>query len=301
MFFACLDGQFGGREIITRYSCAQHVSNVKTIRRTGSLLESPAVMNELPEVLSVAAARVLICPDAKSADHTIAEMFVNTSVDAIAKRGNFFVALSGGSTPRPLYELLAASEWRDRVDWTRTQVFWGDERFVPPENPASNFRMARQALLSKIHIPESNIHRVITETGDAQKAAADYEATLRKVVSADSAGLPRFDLMLLGVGLNAHTASLFPGADVLQECRKLVAASFVNELNQWRITMTIPVLNHARQIVFQVYGAEKASVVKRILNGPYEPEETPAQLIVPDEGSAMTWVLDRAAAARLPR
>jgi 6-phosphogluconolactonase len=196
------------------------------------------------------------------------------------------VALSGGSTPKVLYQLLA-EEFRDQVSWASTQFFWSDERHVPPDHPDSNYRMAHEALLSRVPVPESNVHRIHGENPSAQEAADEYE----KVV------VPRLDLILLGLGGDGHTASIFPGSDVLHETKRLVAAPWVEKLNTYRITMTLPLLNNGASILFLVSGAEKAQIVKEVLEGP---KKYPAQFVQPTNGE-LIWMLDRDAAAGLNR
>jgi 6-phosphogluconolactonase len=196
------------------------------------------------------------------------------------------IALSGGSTPKILYQILA-EEFRDQVQWSSTQFFWSDERHVPPDHPDSNYRMAHEALLSRVPVPESNVHRVRSENPNAQEAADEYE----KIVA------PRLDLILLGLGTDGHTASIFPGSEVLHETKRLVAAPWVEKLDTYRITMTLPLLNNGASIVFLVSGAEKAAIVKEVLEGP---KKYPAQFVQPTEGE-LIWMLDRDAAAGLTR
>lgn len=253
-------------------------------------------MAKCAEVISAGGARVAIFPDAQQADHFLAETLVEESMTAIAERGAFFLALSGGDTPQSLYRLLGTTQWRNRIDWQRTHVFLGDERFVPLSNPASNFRMIDQALLSNLDMPKQNIHPVATESSDAEAAAADYEY---QITNAFGGRKPRFDVNLLGVGTNAHTASLFPHTKALQVRDRLVVANYVDELSMWRITFTVPLINASRHIVFQAYGVEKANTIHRILLGPREPEDVPAQLIHAEGEGDLTWVVDQRAAQRL--
>ena len=205
---------------------------------------------------------------------------------ALAQKGRFTVALSGGSTPKALYQVLA-EEFREQVPWPNVHFFWSDERHVPPDHPDSNYRMAHEALLSRVPVPESNVHRVHSENPSAQEAADEYE----KVI------VPRLDLILLGLGADGHTASIFPGSDVLHETKRLVAAPWVEKLNTYRITMTLPLLNNGASILFLVSGAEKAQIVKEVLEGP---KKYPAQFVQPTNGE-LIWMLDRDAAAGLNR
>ena len=209
-----------------------------------------------------------------------AEYLVARSGEAVAQKGLFTVALSGGSTPKILYELLVGRQ----VPWSKTHFFWSDERHVPPDHPDSNYRMAYEAMLSRVPVPESNVHRVHGENPDAAEAANEYEQTL----------LP-LDLILLGLGTDGHTASIFPGSDVLHETKRLVAATWVEKLNTYRITMTLPLLNAGASVLFLVSGAEKAQIVKEVLEGP---KQYPAQLVQPTHGQLL-WMLDEDAAAKL--
>jgi 6-phosphogluconolactonase len=197
------------------------------------------------------------------------------------------VALSGGSTPKLLYQLLADEQFRGQVRWSSTHFFWSDERHVPPDHPDSNYRMAHEALLSRVPVPESNVHRIRSENPSAQEAADEYE----KII------VPRLDLILLGLGADGHTASIFPGSDVLHEAKRLVAAPWVEKLNAYRITMTLPLLNNGASILFLVSGAEKAEIVTEVLEGP---RKYPAQFVQPTNGE-LIWMLDRDAAAGLNR
>lgn len=241
---------------------------------------------------------LLVCPDPEAVAREGARRFVLHAAAAIQQRGRFAVALSGGSTPKRMYEVLA-QEHRDQVDWDLVHFFWGDERFVPSTNAASNYHMTEVALLNALELQNGNIHRVRTELEGAEAAAAAYE---REIISFFSlAGeLPRFDLILLGLGTNGHTASLFPYSKSLHENSRLVVAEYIDEVKQSRITLTAPVINAARDILFLATGAEKASVVKEILFGPIDTERLPAQLIHPASSTA-TWLLDRTGASQLPK
>jgi 6-phosphogluconolactonase len=242
---------------------------------------------------------IRIADDVDAASRAAAEEFValaRTSVDA---RGVFTVALAGGSTPRHLYRLLADdTDLRARIPWLKIHFFWGDERHVPPDHDDSNYRMAHDALLSKVPVPAAHVHRVRAENPDAGAAAAEYAEELRTTLDRGDEGLPRFDLMLLGIGSDGHTASLFPSTDALAEQTRLVVANWVEQLRAYRITMTLPVVNAAACIVFLVSGSDKAGVVRAVLDesGPQPPY--PAQLVRPRDGR-LIWMFDRAAAKYL--
>ncbi|HUY36741.1 MAG TPA: 6-phosphogluconolactonase [Pirellulales bacterium] len=241
-----------------------------------------------------------------------AEEFARVANASVAERERCDVALSGGSTPKELFALLASEAFRRRVAWDKLRVFWGDERHVPPDDAQSNYRMARESLLSRVPIPPENIHRVPAERADAEQVAADYQRTLRTVFQLSPGEAPRFDLVLLGLGPDGHTASLFPGTVsrsagtgsvprdgvIPAETEQFVAAPWVEKFGAHRITLTPTVLNHARRVVFLVSGAEKAAVLCEVLQGPFEPERLPAQFVRP-ERTAVLWLVDRAAARDL--
>ena len=237
-----------------------------------------------------------ILPDLEAVSREAAKRFAVAAGRAARARGRFTVALCGGFTPLALYRLLAASPLRDILPWDRTQVFFGDERCVPPEDPASNYGAARALLLSRVPIPAGNIHRMRGEE-DPARAVAAYEAELRAAFGLEAGGVPRFDLILLGLGEDGHTASLFPGSPALRETNRLVAAPFVERLSAYRLTLTLPVLNAAREVLVLVAGGEKAAVLREALEGPGGPEPLPIQQVKPREGS-LTYLVD-AAAARL--
>jgi 6-phosphogluconolactonase len=238
------------------------------------------------------APELFIHADRNALGRAAADKFVELANEAIAARGRFAVALSGGSTPREMYQQLASDAYRARVDWRRVYFFWGDERTVPPASPDSNFRMANETLLSRIAVPRENIHRIRAEE-NPDVAASEYERTLRAFFGDQ---LPRFDLVLLGLGSNGHTASLFPRTPALHENARWCVAVWVPELDTQRITLTAPLINHAANIIFLVAGRDKAAVLREVLRGPYEPERLPAQFIRPDDGKLM-WMLDQDAAS----
>jgi 6-phosphogluconolactonase len=226
-----------------------------------------------------------------------AEEVIRAATSAVAQRGRFAIALSGGSTPKNLYTLIAANASAN-LPWDRMFFFWGDERHVPPDNPDSNYRMAKESLLSKVAIPPANIFPVPAENPDASAAAEAYEQTLRKFFALAPGEFPRFDLILLGMGPDGHTASLFPETAALQEKSRLVVANWVEKLNASRITFTLPVLNAARCVAFLVSGTDKAAVLHEVLEGNAPAERYPSKLVRPDAGK-LIWFVDRAAASGL--
>jgi len=238
---------------------------------------------------------IRIFDDPSALMRAAADEIVPATQKTVDERGRFTWALGGGSTPRALYRLLASDPYRERMPWNAIHFFWGDERHVPPDHPDSNFRMAREAMLDAVPVPPENIHRVRAEEPDAQRAAAEYEAALRSFFALAPGELPRFDLILLGLGKEGHTASLFPESPVLHERERLVAAPWVEAQKTFRITLTPPVLNHARQAMFLVSGEEKAEALRAVLEGPREPERYPAQIV---EGNRL-WMVDRSAARLL--
>ncbi len=242
-----------------------------------------------------------VVPDAAALARAAANVFVDAASQAVRERGRFTVALSGGSTPKALYSLLVAdSDLSSRVPWQQTYFFFGDERCVPPDDADSNFRTANEAMLAKMSIPSTRVFRMRGEYENASKAAAEYEAELRKFFQLTPGRLPRFDLIMLGMGPDGHTASLFPGTKALKEKRKLVTSNWVGKFYTHRITMTAPVLNQAALVMFMVHGHDKAQPLKAVLEGPYEPEQLPSQLIRPQSG-ALLWLVDESAAGLLDR
>lgn len=228
---------------------------------------------------------------------TAAAIFSSAAIDAIARRGRFVVALSGGSTPKKLFERLAASPYREAVEWRKIIFLWGDERTVPPDHADSNFAMAKRALLDPLSIPLANILRMEAERPDLAKAASDYEGKLRTLLR-ESGAEGRIDLVLLGMGADGHTASLFPGTQALSETAKWVVANEVPQHQTWRMTLTYPAINAARQVLFLVTGSDKAAALKEVLNGRLTPERLPSQAVSPAQSAAI-WLLDAAAAAAL--
>jgi 6-phosphogluconolactonase len=242
---------------------------------------------------------IRILADANSIAQTAAAEFLAAVRDAESAKDSFTVALAGGSTPKALYELLASDPLlQAKVPWSKIQFFFGDERHVPPDNADSNFRMANEAMFSKAPVDPKQIHRIRAEKPDAAQAAEEYEQELRTSFKLRAGQLPRFDLVLLGMGPEGHTASLFPGTKALKEDRRLTVSNWVGKLYTDRITLTPPVLNNAAQVIFMVHGKEKAPALKAVLEGPYEPDQLPAQIIKPKEGKVL-WLLDPTAAGML--
>lgn len=237
-------------------------------------------------------------PDAAALAGMAAERIAKLAEEAVARAGRFAVALAGGSTPQGLYARLASESYRARVPWPETEVFWGDERCVPPEHPESNYRMAAEALLRHVPIRPGQIHRMRGEDPDPTRAAAEYDALLRETFGVAPGVPPRFDLVLLGLGADGHTASLFPGSPALRETERLAVAVFVERLGAARLTLTLPVLNAAAAVVFLVSGGDKAEVLRAVLEGAPGAEPLPAQLVHPPAGT-VTWLVDAAAASLL--
>jgi 6-phosphogluconolactonase len=238
---------------------------------------------------------IIVTEDAAALADAAARAIAACAADAVEARGRFTVALAGGSTPRATYERLARPPLREQMPWDRTWVFFGDERGVAPEHLDSNYRMANQALLSKVPIPPAQIARICGESDDLETAAADYGRRLAEVFEGKRGQLPRFDLILLGMGVDGHTGSLFPGSPVLKEVFRPVAAVHAGAASiPQRITFTLPVINAAAHVMFLVAGAEKAKVLKAVLGD--TPGGLPAALVRPGNGR-LTWLLDRSAAA----
>ena len=239
--------------------------------------------------------------DTKALYAAAAEQVCRIGELAIETTGRFSLVLSGGTTPRPLYELLAAPPFSSNLDWSKVQFFWGDERVVAPDDPKSNFRMAREAMLDKLKIPAEHVHRIRAEEADLDAAARAYEVEIERVLG-EVAGVgkrpPHFNLFLLGMGPDGHTASIFPDTEALQETQRWVIPVNVPSLGVKRITMTPTLINSAHFIIFMVTGASKADVVADVLQGPRDPRRCPAQLIHPLTGEVM-WFVDRAASAKL--
>ena len=242
---------------------------------------------------------IRILADSTAIAQTAAAEFLEAAKKAVREKGNFRVALSGGSTPKALYGLLMDNPvLQAMVPWGKIQFYFGDERHVPPDDTESNFRMATEAMLAKAPVDAKQVHRIKGEKRNAAQAAEEYEEDLRTSFGLAEGQLPRFDLVLLGMGPEGHTASLFPGTKALREEHRLVVSNWVGKLYTDRITLTPPVLNNAARIMFMVHGGEKAPALKAVLEGRYEPDQLPAQIIKPKEGKVL-WLVDPTAAAML--
>jgi 6-phosphogluconolactonase len=240
---------------------------------------------------------VWACPNAEELARTAARRFVDWAWQSIARDGQFHVALSGGSTPQTLFRVLASQEFRGQIDWPRVQIFWGDERAVPPDDPESNYGMARRELLVRVPIPGGNVHRMEAEDANMGRAAHHYEALLRRYLPLDDRGFPVLHLVFLGLGPEGHTASLFPGSRLLRETSRWVSTPNVAKLGKRRMTLTLPVLDAAQRVVFLVAGSEKAAILREVLLGHPEPP-LPAQMVQPRNGERI-FLVDEAAAALL--
>jgi 6-phosphogluconolactonase len=236
---------------------------------------------------------IIVTSDVASISHDVADRLVQIAKEIIAERGRFTFCLSGGSTPKSLFELMASDAYRNKFDWDHVHVFWGDERSVPPDHADSNYRMANEAMLSKVPIPKANVHRMEAEAADLPGAAAAYETMLRSFFG----DLPNFDVLLLGMGPDGHTASLFPGSQALTEQQKWCVPNWVEKFNTWRMTLTYPVLNHSERVFFLAGGKDKADVLKTVLEDTHK-VTYPCQGVKPDHG-VLVWFIDMAAAARL--
>jgi 6-phosphogluconolactonase len=238
---------------------------------------------------------VLIRADAAELAQEAANRFAELAEAFTNDAGRFTVALSGGSTPKAMFQILADKAFSGSLPWRSINFFWGDERCVPPDQPESNYRMANESLLSKVPVPRENIFRIPAEDEDHERAAAGYSETLQKFFADE---WPHFDLVFLGMGADGHTASLFPGTTALSAGDRIAVANYVEKLQSWRITLTASAINRARNIIFLVAGADKAPALKEVIRGPRNPERYPSQLIEPSHGELL-WMVDGAAASLL--
>jgi 6-phosphogluconolactonase len=238
---------------------------------------------------------VLIFADAAELAREAARRFAGLAEAFTNDAGRFTVALSGGSTPKAMFQILAEKPFADSLPWPSIYFFWGDERCVPPDHAESNYRMANETLLSMVPVPRENILRIPAEDEDHERAAAIYSETLQTFFAEEQ---PGFDLVFLGMGADGHTASLFPGTTALCADGGVAAANYVDKLQSWRITLTADAINRARNVIFLVAGADKAPALKEVIQGPRNPKQYPSQLILPSHG-ALLWMVDEAAAKLL--
>jgi 6-phosphogluconolactonase len=239
-------------------------------------------------------------PDPTALARRAAFHLVEMVSEAAEASGRARIAVSGGSTPKAAFQLVADPNqpFRKRMPWESLELFWVDERTVPPDHPESNYRMTKEALLDHVPLPQAQVHRMEGEL-EPEAAAARYESVLRNTFRLEGAEAPRFDLISLGMGDDGHTASLFPHTEAIHEMGRLVTANRVPQKDTWRITLTWPVINHARSVFFLIAGEDKAERVREVFTGPRDPERLPSQLIWPSSG-ILTLFLDKAAASRLP-
>jgi 6-phosphogluconolactonase len=235
---------------------------------------------------------IRILADIPAVAKRAAQEFVEAATAAVNEKGSFNVALSGGSTPKALHALLVDDgALRAQLPWDKMTLFFGDERHVGPGHPESNFRMANETLISKAPVKPEQVLRIKGEYQDTEKAAKEYEQAIRASFKIGDGQFPRFDLVLLGMGNDGHTASLFPGTKALHETKRIVVRNWVGKFYTDRITLTAPAINNAERVIFLVAGADKAPALKGVLEGPYEPDQLPAQMIQPSNGKLL-WLVD---------
>jgi 6-phosphogluconolactonase len=243
---------------------------------------------------------IRIFPDVAAIAQYAANIFVNAAKQAVKERGVFRVAMAGGSTPKTLYALLVSEPFRSQLSFDKMQLFFGDDRHVPPDHPDSNYRMVSENFVSKTPIRPEQVFRMKTELQDTEKAALEYEQTLKTQFALKPGELPRFDLMMLGMGNEGHTLSLFPATTALRDNGRLVVRTWVGKLYTERITCTAPVANNSAAILFMIAGADKAPALKAVLEGPYEPDQLPTQYIKPANGK-LIFLVDSAAGGILSK
>jgi 6-phosphogluconolactonase len=249
--------------------------------------------------LEIGLPNVQIFPDVEFLARGAADHFIQLASQSIQENGVFSVALSGGSTPQTLYQVLASEPFSEQVDWSKVHLFWGDERCVPPEHPDSNYHRAEKTFISNVPIPEANVHRILAEL-PPKEAAEAYEETLinffNTLPDEESRHRASFDLVLLGMGEDGHTASLFPGTEPIHEANRWVSPLYVDPVGAWRITLTPVLINRAGKVIFLVAGSGKNWILQKVLYGSYQPERYPAQIIRPFSGDPL-WLVDEAAAS----
>src|SRR6185312_8623021 len=241
-----------------------------------------------------------ISPTPAETAEAAAQLFTRAATESVEKRGRARIAISGGTTPKAMFALLAdpAQPFLKQIPWDKLDLYWVDERSVPPTHADSNYRMTNEALLSKVPLPPENIHRMEGEL-DPEVAAARYESVIRNSFKLEGAETPTFDLILLGMGDDGHTASLFPHTEAINDLTDIATANRVPQKDTWRITLTWPVINQGREVAFLIEGEAKAQVLHDVLLGPYQPDTFPSQIIRPASGR-LTLLLDSAAASKLP-
>jgi 6-phosphogluconolactonase len=257
-------------------------------------------------ILEKAGAQVRVYKDQGELAVKAARRFARLADQYVVGCGRFTVALSGGSTPKAMFALLAQSPFVETIPWSSIYFFWGDERCVPPDHSDSNYRLTYETLLAKVPLPEENIFRMAGELPDPELAAQNYADSLRQFFfkAAESratsplADVPRFDLVFLGMGADGHTASLFPGSAALHNDTEIVTANYVEKFNAYRLTLTARTINNARNVTFLVAGGDKAETLKQVLEGERQVERFPSQLIQPGKGTLL-WLVDEAAASLL--
>jgi 6-phosphogluconolactonase len=240
--------------------------------------------------------RIAIYPDTDILSHEAAQYIVQVAQESIVTHGRFTIALTGGNTPKKLYSLLGSEPYASQIDWNLVEIFWSDERCVPPDSPDSNYLLAQEVLLSKVPIPASQIHRMPADKADRDAASEEYTQEIQRVLGTSE--IPSFDLIHLGMGPEAHTASLFPHQASLHEQQRLVMPVSVPKPPPPRLTFTPPLLNAATRVLFLVTGADKAEAVQAVLEGEHQPDEYPAQIVQPPRGEVI-WMLDTPAASQL--
>jgi 6-phosphogluconolactonase len=244
---------------------------------------------------------VRIVADGAAVARRAAQKFVEAATAAVNEKGSFSVALAGGSTPKALYAVMVNDPvLRAQVPWDKMQLFFGDERHVPPGDPDSNFRMATEAMIAKSPLKPEQVTRIKGEYADANQAAREYEQAIRSYFQLPDGNFPRFDMVLLGMGSEGHTLSLFPGTKALREKVRIAVSNWVGKLLADRITLTAPAINNAAHVIFMVTGADKAPALTAVLERVYEPDQLPAQLIQPANGTLL-WLVDKAAGSLLTR
>jgi len=242
---------------------------------------------------------IRILADGAAIAKRAAQEFVQAAAVAVRAKGSFDVALAGGSTPKALYSLLVNDPaLRSQVPWDKIHLFFGDERHVGPGHPDSNFRMATEAMISRVPLTKDQVLRIKGEYPDTEEAAREYEQALQSYFRLKPGEYPRFDLLLAGMGNEGHTLSLFPGTKALHADGRIVVRNWVGKLYAERVTLTAPAASNAAQIIFMVTGADKACALKAVLEGPFEPEQLPAQLLQPNNGKLL-WLVDVAASSML--